>query len=157
MPNEIETSTANRLIARNPVIRWLVMALGWVSVMLGVLGIFLPVLPTTPFLLLAAACFVRTSPRFYNWLVNHPKLGKFIIYYLAGKGIPLKAKVYAIVLIWLSVLLSAFVLLDSPIVRIILPLVGVAVSLYLLLQPTLALPKQAGIKAQNQNTNQIEP
>lgn len=157
MPNEIETSTANRLIARNPVIRWLVMALGWVSVMLGVLGIFLPVLPTTPFLLLAAACFVRTSPRFYNWLVNHPKLGKFIIYYLAGKGIPLKAKVYAIVLIWLSVLLSAFVLLDSPIVRIILPLVGVAVSLYLLLQPTLALPKQAGIKAQNQNTNQIDP
>src|SRR3546814_8025854 len=60
------------------------------------LGIFLPVLPTPPFLLLAAACFVRSSQRFYDWLVGHPRLGPWLRDYLEGNGIPLKGKVYAI-------------------------------------------------------------
>ena len=59
-------------------VRYLLMAVGWVSVVLGVIGIFLPVLPTTPFLLLAAACFARSSPRFYQWLINHRQLGPWI-------------------------------------------------------------------------------
>ena len=81
---------------RNPWLRWLLLGIGWASVALGIAGIFLPVLPTTPFLLLAAACFVRSSRRFYLWLVGHPRLGPWICDYLDGEGIPLKGKVYAI-------------------------------------------------------------
>jgi methylthioribose-1-phosphate isomerase len=75
-------------------------------VALGVIGIFLPVLPTTPFLLLAAACFVRSSKSFYLWLIHHRQLGPWIRDYLEGQGIPLKAKVYSIALMWLSIGLS---------------------------------------------------
>lgn len=145
--------TTSKLVT-NPVLRVLLMFVGWLSVVLGVLGIFLPVLPTTPFLLLAAACFVRTSPRFYDWLVRHPKLGKYVIYYLDGKGIPKKAKVYTLVVLWSTMFITAFVLLDSTIVRVILPTIGLLVSIYILRQPTLdikdePLPEQPRVNAKN--------
>ena len=89
--------------SRSWFVRYLLQGIGWLSVALGVIGIFLPVLPTTPFLLLAAACFARSSPRFYHWLVDHPRLGPWIGGYLNGKGIPLKGKVYAIGLMWISI------------------------------------------------------
>ncbi|MAX98690.1 MAG: hypothetical protein CMI08_05690 [Oceanospirillaceae bacterium] len=120
-------------------LRSLVFAFGWLSVALGVAGIFLPVLPTTPFLLLAAACFVRTSPRFYRWLVEHPKLGRYVIYYLDGKGMPLKAKVYTLILMWSTMMLTAFVLTDRLTIKILLPLIGLGVSIYILRLPTLLL------------------
>ena len=90
-------------------VRYSLQAVGFLSVALGVIGIFLPVLPTTPFLLLAAACFMRSSPRFYHWLVGHPRLGPWIRDYLDGEGIPLKGKIYAIGLMWCSILISGFV------------------------------------------------
>ena len=105
---------SNRRTIRNPVVRHLVMGIGWLSVALGFIGIFLPVLPTTPFLLLSAACFVRTSPKFYQWLVEHPRLGRYLIYYLDGQGMPLKAKVYTLLLMWTMLLLTAFVILQRP-------------------------------------------
>ena len=93
---------------RNPVARYALLVIGWLSVVLGVIGIFLPVLPTTPFLLLAAACFVRSSRRFYDWLVTHPRLGPWLRNYLEGNGIPLKGKVYAIATMWLSISVSCW-------------------------------------------------
>ncbi|WP_296985041.1 MULTISPECIES: YbaN family protein [unclassified Thalassolituus] len=130
---------AMRAVIRQPLLRSLVFAFGWLSVALGVAGIFLPVLPTTPFLLLAAACFVRTSPRFYRWLVEHPKLGRYVIYYLDGKGMPLKAKVYTLILMWSTMMLTAFVLTDRLTIKILLPLIGLGVSIYILRLPTLLL------------------
>lgn len=126
-------------LQRNPAIRYALLAVGWLSVVLGVIGIFLPVLPTTPFLLLAAACFMRSSKRFYLWLVNHRRLGPWIVDYLDGQGIPLKAKVYAIGLMWLSIGLSCYMV---PLfwARAFMLTSAVLVSLYILKQKTLPNP-----------------
>ncbi|MFZ3152380.1 YbaN family protein [Pseudomonas sp.] len=124
---------------RNPVIRYVLLAIGWLSVALGVIGIFLPVLPTTPFLLLAAACFMRSSQRFYLWLVNHRQLGPWIVDYLNGQGIPLKGKVYAISLMWLSIGLSCY-LVPLFWARAFMLTSAVLVSLYILSQKTLVKP-----------------
>ncbi|WP_411184632.1 YbaN family protein [Pseudomonas sp.] len=124
---------------RNPVIRYALLAIGWLSVALGVIGIFLPVLPTTPFLLLAAACFMRSSQRFYLWLVNHRQLGPWIVDYLEGQGIPFKGKVYAISLMWLSIGLSCY-LVPLFWARAFMLTSAVLVSLYILKQKTLVKP-----------------
>ena len=121
---------------RSLMLRYILLAIGWLSVALGVIGIFLPVLPTTPFLLLAAACFARSSPRFYRWLVEHPRLGPWIRDYLEGNGIPLKGKVYAIGLMWTSILPSCYLV---PLVsaRWFLLTSAVLVTVYILRQKTL--------------------
>ncbi len=110
--------------------------MGWLSVALGILGIFLPVLPTTPFLLLAATCFARSSERFYLWLVNHRRLGPWIRDYLEGNGIPLKGKLYAIGLMWLSIAVSSYVV---PLLwaRAFMLTSAILVTIYILRQKTL--------------------
>ncbi|MDY3268447.1 MAG: YbaN family protein [Phocaeicola sp.] len=76
--------------------------IGFISVLLGVIGIFLPVLPTTPFLLLAAALFFRSSPRAYSWLINHKYLGPYIRSFREDKSIPLRIKIISIGTLWLT-------------------------------------------------------
>jgi len=122
--------------SRSRFVRYLLQGVGWLSVVLGVIGIFLPVLPTTPFLLLAAACFARSSPRFYHWLVDHPRLGPWIRDYLNGNGIPLKGKVYAIGLMWLSIGFSCW-LVPMVWARGFMLVSAVLVSVYILRQKTL--------------------
>ncbi len=80
---------------------------GLISLGLGILGIFLPVLPTTPLLLLAAFLFLRGSRELYDWLMNHPKLGPYITDFMVHKSIPLHVKVVSISLIWLTLLYCA--------------------------------------------------
>ncbi|MDH1262531.1 MULTISPECIES: YbaN family protein [unclassified Pseudomonas] len=126
-------------INRNPAIRYALLAVGWLSVALGVIGIFVPILPTTPFLLLAAACFMRSSERFYHWLVDHPRLGPWIRDYLEGNGIPLKGKVYALGLMWLSIGFSCY-LVPLFWARLFMLTSAVLVSLYILKQKTLPNP-----------------
>ena len=122
--------------SRHRSVRYTLLAIGWLSVLLGVIGIFVPVLPTTPFLLLAAACFVRSSRRFYLWLVNHQHLGPWIRDYLEGNGIPLKGKVYAIGLMWASIGLSCY-LVPMFWARTFMLTSAVLVTLYILRQKTL--------------------
>lgn len=126
-------------INRNPAVRYALLAVGWLSVALGVIGIFVPILPTTPFLLLAAACFMRSSERFYHWLVDHPRLGPWIRDYLEGNGIPLKGKVYALGLMWLSIGFSCY-LVPLFWARLFMLTSAVLVSLYILKQKTLPNP-----------------
>lgn len=92
--------------------RWLFLILGWLFVGLGVLGAFLPLLPTTPFLLLAVACFTRSSPRLEAWLLNHPRFGQPLRDWREKGAIPRRAKLLAVSMMAASYAL--FVLSTSP-------------------------------------------
>ena len=102
---------------------------------LGILGIFLPLLPTVPLLLLAAACFARSSEHFYNRLLNHHKLGPLISGYLDGQGIPRRVKWTAIGLVWLSILSSTALLIPQTWLRITLLFIGLCVTIYIYALP----------------------
>ena len=123
---------------RNPLVRQILLVVGWLAVVLGVIGIFLPVLPTTPFLLLAAACFVRSSRRVYQWLVDHPRLGPWLLDYLEGNGIPLKGKIYTLITMWISIGISCW-LVPLFWARVGMLLSATLVSLYILRQKTLTV------------------
>ena len=122
----------NRKKARRTWIRLLLVIAGTLSVGLGILGIFVPVLPTTPFLLLATACYARSSERFYGWLLNNKWFGNYIRSYLERKGIPLKVKVLTITLLWITIGSSAAFAVQSFVVRLILALIAIGVSIHIL-------------------------
>lgn len=109
--------------------------IGVLAVVLGIVGIFLPLLPTTPFLLLAAACFARSSERMHGWLLNHGMFGSYLRAYEEGKGIPARAKVVALVMMWSS-LAYAMWRFDRLWLQAALLAVGTGVTLYLLRLPT---------------------
>jgi len=122
-------------IIDNRMLRLLLTAAGLACTGLGVLGIFLPLLPTVPLLLLATACFARSSERFHNWLLDHPRLGPMIRGYLDGQGIPLRAKVTAIALIWLTIPVSVLFFIPFFWVKLFLIAIGLCITVYLLRLP----------------------
>ena len=105
-------------------------AAGVLALLLGILGLFLPLLPTTPFLLLASWCFARGSSRLHRWLLSHRVFGEYLRNFEAGRGIPLKAKILATVMLWASLLL-AMRRFDTPAIPVLLALTGACVSIYL--------------------------
>lgn len=117
-------------------IRYLLLGLGWLFLGLGVIGLFVPVLPTAPFVLIAAACFMRSSERLHAWLVSHPQLGCHIEDYLAGRGLRRRTKVLALTMLWVSVLASAILFVPLLMVDVLLIGVAAGVSAYLLRLPT---------------------
>ncbi|AXI07969.1 DUF454 family protein [Oceanobacillus sp. 143] len=110
---------------------------GTISLGLGILGIFLPLLPTTPLLLLAAACYVRSSERLYNWLITNKYFGPYILNYRQGKGIPLQAKVVAVSVLWISMLFTIIFVIPLMAVKILLFLIGSYFTWFILKQKTL--------------------
>ncbi len=105
---------------------------GLVSLGLGILGIFLPVLPTTPLLLLAAFLFLRGNRKLYEWLMNHPKLGPYITDFMVHKSIPLHVKIVSISLIWITLLNCAVFIAPNWALRIFFVLLAAAVSIHIL-------------------------
>lgn len=104
--------------------------IGVIAVVLGLVGIFVPLLPTTPFLLLASACFARGSTRLHGWLLGNRLFGSYIRSYEEGRGIPLRAKVVALALLWVSMGFSISIVEPLPL-RLMLAAIGLAVSVYL--------------------------
>lgn len=111
--------------------------LGTVSLCLGILGIFLPLLPTTPFLLLTAALYFRSSPKLYNWLIRHKYFGSYIRNFREHKAMPLKAKILSITLLWITMLNCVFFVVSYPWLKIILLLIAVGTTYYILSFKTL--------------------
>lgn len=127
----------------NDLKRTFLIACGTLSVALGVVGIFFPVLPTTPFLLLAAVCYARSSERFYHWLLTNRWLGEYIRNYREGRGIPLKQKVLTITLLWLSIGYAALFVAPLWWVRLILFGIATGVTIHLVRTKTYRPEPQA--------------
>jgi len=122
---------------KNDFLRWFLFGCGWLFILAGVAGIFLPLLPTVPFLLLAAACFARSSERFHTWLIEHNHLGPLIRDYLHDGRIPLRAKRMAIGMVWISFPASAFMFVHVLWVKIVLLTMAACITWYLLSLPTI--------------------
>lgn len=86
---------------------------GCISLALGIMGIFLPMLPTTPFLLLSAAAWVKASPSLYAWLLNHKLFGEYIRNYREHRAIPLRVKIVSVTLVWLTIGYCIFTVVDK--------------------------------------------
>ena len=117
--------------------RWLLIIVGTFFVGLGIIGIFLPLLPTTPFLLLAAACYARSSKRFYNWLLTNRWFGNYIRNHRERKGVPFKIKILSISFLWIAIGYSAIFVVHIFLGRIILILITIGVTIHILSIQTL--------------------
>lgn len=106
------------------------MFLGGIFLILGIVGIFFPILPTTPFLLLSASCFLKSSHSAYRRLMANKTLGKYIFYYRVSKAIPLKSKIAALLLLWLGILFTIYIV---PIlwVKVLLFFIASGVTLHI--------------------------
>lgn len=111
--------------------------LGTLSLILGIIGIVVPGLPTTPFLLLTAGLYARSSDKLYNKLISNKILGSYILKYRENKAISLRVKVYSIAIMWVMISLSAFVFISSVTVRIVLFVVGAIGTFVMLRIPTI--------------------
>ena len=117
--------------------KWLLMSLGVLAMVVGLIGVVVPLLPTTPFLLLAAACFVRSSDTLYDRLITNRLLGGFIRDYREQRGVTARAKVTALVVLWGVIGYTALTVVDLIWVRVLLAVIAVAVTVHLLRMKTL--------------------
>jgi uncharacterized membrane protein YbaN (DUF454 family) len=111
-------------------------SLGTISLILGFAGLFLPVLPTTPLVLLAAACYYRSSERLHKWILRSKWFGEIISNYQAGRGITRKTKIKALGLLWFTITISALFYVESSMIRVMMLGIALVVSVYLIRLPT---------------------
>lgn len=120
--------------------KYLLILAGSISLILGVVGLALPVLPTTPFLILASFCYLRSSKRLYDWLIGHKLFGPYIYNYITYHAVAKKTKIIAMILLWASLLVSIFAV-DIFHVRLLLLIVGLGVSIHIATLKTLIQSK----------------
>lgn len=119
---------------------------GTICLALGAIGIVLPILPTTPFLLLAAACYLRSSERMHKWLLSNRWCGEYLKNYQQGKGVPLKTKIAALTILWVTILYSIFFIVHAILIaQIVLLVVAVGVSVHLIRMPTFKCQRERSL------------
>lgn len=131
------------------IVRTLWFIAGTICVVLGAVGMVLPLLPTTPFLLAAAACYYKSSEKMHRWLLNNKWFGEYIRNYTEGKGLTKKTKITALTLLWATIGFSTIFMLNRLLpAQLVLPMqiimiaVAIAVSLHILRLPTFRKPKE---------------
>lgn len=131
MKTRINSKRRTKLVGQK-----IVFFIGFFFVILGIVGVFLPGLPTTPFLIIATTCFVKSSPKAYQWLVNHPLLGNHVLNFVEGKGLRLKVKIWSLLMMSIA-LTCTLVFVDLHwIITVILLLSGVVAIVYMYIIPT---------------------
>jgi uncharacterized membrane protein YbaN (DUF454 family) len=125
--------------------RALLIVTGTLSVGLGVLGIFLPLLPTTVFLLLGAACYARSSPRFYQGLVNHRWLGVYIRSSREGRGMRRRDKAITLGLLWAGIGATMIWSVDAPWLRVLLAGIATGVTVHVVKLPAFRLESASSV------------
>jgi uncharacterized protein len=143
MENEKVSKAADIKRKGQRIARALWLIAGMTCLVLGAIGIVLPILPTTPFLLAASACFCKSSTRMYNWLLNNKWFGEYIRNYKEGRGLPMKTKMSALAVLWVTIGFSTGFLLNRLLptsivlpTQIIMVAVAIGVSLHIVRLPT---------------------
>lgn len=127
---------------------------GVILLVLASIGIVVPILPTTPLLLLASYCFLRSSERLYHWLINHRILGRYIRNYLIYKAVDKRSKIFALIILWTGVILSMY-LVNKTLVYIILTTIATGVTIHILRLRTLTAEQEEALCRQNEASPQL--
>jgi len=129
--------------SKHKLVKGLWLVAGLICLSFGVLGIVLPILPTTPFLLATAACFCKSSDRMYSWLLNNRLFGSYIRNYKEGKGLGLKTKITTLSILWVTIGISIVFFLEGLLpsnlvfpIQIAMLAIAVIVSVHVLSLPT---------------------
>jgi uncharacterized protein len=118
-------------LPRSNTVRILLTLLGFLFASIGIIGILFPVLPTTPWLLLAAACWMRSSTRFYDWLMNHRILGSYLRNYREHRGITARHRLVTLAFLWAGISISALFLVSRLWLSVLLFAIAVGVTIHL--------------------------
>ncbi|MBN1698983.1 MAG: YbaN family protein [Spirochaetales bacterium] len=117
--------------------KFILLAAGNISLSLGIVGVFVPLLPTTPFLLLAAGCYLRSSDRLYTWLIRHKRFGTYIRCYLKYRAMAKHSKIISLFLLWGAISVSMIFFIPTLWVRILLAAVAIGVTVHIVSLRTL--------------------
>ena len=116
-------------------VNYLIFTVGFISLILGIIGLFLPLLPTTPFILLASFSFLKSNKKYHNMIIKHKKFGPIIKKYQEKGAIDKKIKIKAITMIILGIGSSIYFFKMKTIINILLIIIGLSVSLFIVTRP----------------------
>jgi uncharacterized membrane protein YbaN (DUF454 family) len=131
--------------------KWLLIPIGITSLGIGVVGIFVPLLPTTPFLLLSAACFFRSSERLYKWLMTHRWLGPYLTNYREHKAITMSARIITLLILWGVIGYSTFAVVNHLLLQLLLLLIATGVTIHLIGLKTVTPEMHTNFNATNRD------